>query len=207
MLGPCVSGSSLSLEAPALAHWPADAWHEVLILAALGLSVGALWTLNTWDWPTYAVVVAVALACREYARRRQLSLGMIGAVTWRWADVLALGYVLFLPFHQHYAASYGDSHGGRARYPADRLCDHARPVPLPDLYLPGFELAYGHGHNTLVRLLRAASCATSSRLRRYRRLYRLLVRPSSGYILALRIGALCWLPSSFCSPSAMAWWG
>jgi YYY domain-containing protein len=114
---------------------------------------------------------------------------MIGAVAWRWALVLALGYVLFLPFHQHYAASYGGFtwwEGSRTPLSA-YVTMHGLFLFLIGTYL-ALELAYGHGHNTLVRLLRAA-VRNPSRLRRYRRLYRLLVRPSSGYILALRIGA------------------
>jgi YYY domain-containing protein len=169
--------------------WRTIAWHEVLTLAALGLAVGALWTLNTWDWPTYTAVVALALACREYARRGPLNLGMIGAVTWRWAFVLTLGYVLFLPFHQHYAASYGGFtwwEGSRTPLSA-YVTMHGLFLFLIGTYL-ALELAYGRGHNALVRLLRAP-VRNLIHLRRYRRLHGRLVRTSSGYTFALRIGA------------------
>ena len=77
-------------------NWP--------LLGLLGLVLGALWVTNTWDLPTYGFIAACGLAMAAFAggftHRRLLLLAAGGAT------LLAVAYVSFLPFHQHYEAVF-----------------------------------------------------------------------------------------------------
>ena len=67
-------------------------------LALLGLTVGALGPLNTWDLPTYlglAVLVVVWLAMERGSGWWGLGQALV---------VATLAYVLYLPFYAHYLA-------------------------------------------------------------------------------------------------------
>ena len=176
-------------------------WREAVFLCALSLALGALWVLNTWDWPAYTAVAGLALACREYPRRSEdgkqrgldWGLGLIGAVAWRWALIAALGYVFFLPFHRHYAGSYGGFtwwQGSRTPLGA-YLTMHGFFLFLIGTYLV-LELARGYGHNALVRRLRMdlRTIFRPHDFSRRRHLNTLLVRPTPGYVVALRSSAL-----------------
>lgn len=74
-------------------------------LALLGLSIGALRGINTWDFPTYTTLAGAGLAFTAYARRGRFDLALIWQVIWRMAVVLLVGQILFLPFHQAYASA------------------------------------------------------------------------------------------------------
>ncbi len=90
-------GLSLALVLGALRgiRWPQ---HAALVLL-LALTVGALFAINTWDYPTYLLVGAGALLIAEYARARQLSAGVLRR-SGLWALLLlGLGYLLYLPYH------------------------------------------------------------------------------------------------------------
>ena len=72
----------------------------------LALVLGALWPMNTWDFPTYALLALVALALGYSAgwRRRQAgSLLRAGAMG---AALVAVSYLFFLPFHEHYRSAF-----------------------------------------------------------------------------------------------------
>ena len=75
-------------------------------IAALGLTVGALFTINSWDYPTYLLfsigVVALAALLFTMGRitGRTLALAGGGAV-----GVWLLGILLFAPFHLSYEGS------------------------------------------------------------------------------------------------------
>ena len=81
-------------------------WGEALLLGVMGLVVGAMRPINTWDYPTYLLVVGVALAIREYERRGRIDVAGLVAVGWRSGVVLALSYVFFLPFISRFATAY-----------------------------------------------------------------------------------------------------
>jgi YYY domain-containing protein len=73
-------------------------------VALLGLTLGALWVTNTWDFPTYALVAACGLAVATVAaeRSRRALMLFTGCVL---ASV-AVAYVAFLPFHLRYEAVF-----------------------------------------------------------------------------------------------------
>jgi YYY domain-containing protein len=81
-------------------------WGEVLLLAIMGLVVGALRPINSWDYPTYLLISAVALALRQYEARKQVDLQGIWAVAWRAGLVVALSYVLYWPFISRFTTAY-----------------------------------------------------------------------------------------------------
>ncbi|HEX3247049.1 MAG TPA: DUF2298 domain-containing protein [Chloroflexota bacterium] len=77
-----------------------------LACGLLALVLGALWPLNTWDFPTFAVLSGAALAWRSLALKGRWSPGALIRAGAQWLGIVALAYALFLPFHQTYAAAY-----------------------------------------------------------------------------------------------------
>ena len=72
---------------------------HLFTLAMLGIAVGALRLLNTWDYPTYLLFGFAAIAIAEYIAQGGLSGGVIFRAVAKSALVLAVGIVVFLPFH------------------------------------------------------------------------------------------------------------
>ena len=79
---------------------------EFARLGALGLVIGALRLINTWDYPTYLVVGAGAVFLAEYFRNGGLSLAVLVASALKAALVFAVGYAAFLPFHLSYESFF-----------------------------------------------------------------------------------------------------
>ena len=73
-----------------------------LLLA--GLVLGGLFVTNSWDFPTYAIIVTSALVLPIFVRRPSF-FGIAVALT-RIAIVVVLAYVLYLPFHQSFRSFY-----------------------------------------------------------------------------------------------------
>ncbi len=77
-------------------HWnPA----EIARLALLGLAVGSLRAINTWDVPVYALLAAAAVFLAAYFRNGGLSLRVIVESAGKTAVVVAVGFLAFLPYH------------------------------------------------------------------------------------------------------------
>src|SRR5262249_35839839 len=66
----------------------------------LALRLGALWPSNTRDFPTYGLIALVALTLQQ--AHRGFSPRGLGLLAARSAGLLALAYLLFLPFHRRY---------------------------------------------------------------------------------------------------------
>jgi uncharacterized membrane protein len=81
-------------------------WSEALLLTAMGLVVGALRPTNSWDYPTYLLVVGVALLLHEYESRRKIDMELLWAVAWRSGAVLGLSYLFFWPFLSRFSTAY-----------------------------------------------------------------------------------------------------
>ena len=72
---------------------------HLLTLALLGIAVGALRALNTWDYPTYLLFAFACVGIGEYLSQGGLSGGAIFRTAAKSAFVLIIGYVAFLPYH------------------------------------------------------------------------------------------------------------
>ena len=72
---------------------------HLLTLIILGVSVGALRLLNTWDYPTYLLFAFAAVGLGEYLAQGGISGSVIFRTVAKSALVLAVGFAAFLPFH------------------------------------------------------------------------------------------------------------
>ena len=82
--------------AAASAYWgPA----ELARLALLGLAVGSLRAINTWDVPVYLLLAASAVFLAAYFRNGGLSLQVLLESAAKTAIVAAVGFLAFLPYH------------------------------------------------------------------------------------------------------------
>ena len=89
----------------------AGAWGGIASIGLGGLAAGALRPTNTWDYPTYLVIGAVALFFGTWATE---PLGKMS--TWvrfivRIVSFVAIGFVAFMPFTQNYATAYSSIEG------------------------------------------------------------------------------------------------
>jgi len=78
---------------------------SVLLLSALLL--GALGFLNSWDFPTYSVVVIGAFAIQRYQQQRRLDLSWLKSVGFYAVVLVALGFILYLPFYVNFSSQAG----------------------------------------------------------------------------------------------------
>ncbi len=128
---------------------------EVLTLFLLALTTGALWTINTWDFPTYVLLVAAALTLRAYARRGRLDFEAIWTIGLQFILVVLGSKLLFQPFHSNYAGTNFDAElwkGSQTPLSA-YLMIHGFFLFIIGYYLIG-EFFNGQGHNSVVRLVR-----------------------------------------------------
>ncbi len=167
----------------------------------VALVLGALWPLNTWDVPTYALLAVLALGLAWYCAPRSTPLAGAPTLALRIALLLLLAYVLFLPFHRHYYGVFS----GVARW-------HGSRTPVNDyLTIHGLflfvivsavllDLAASKDLGAVARVYRLAA-RSWDRIGRFRELHRLLVRgspvyrvgqllPLAGGLLALILAAL-----------------
>ncbi len=72
---------------------------ENLRLAILGIAVGSLALLNTWDLPTYIIVAAAAIAFAEFLAHGGLGALMLMRACVKTIFVVVVGFVSFLPYH------------------------------------------------------------------------------------------------------------
>ena len=79
---------------------------DVVRVAVLGIVVGALRLINTWDYPTYMLVAVAAVFLAAYFRHGGLGLMVMVETAAKSALVFAVGFVVFLPYHLAYQAPY-----------------------------------------------------------------------------------------------------
>jgi YYY domain-containing protein len=82
---------------------PRPHWASLLLGS---LVFGALLPTHTWDYPTYLLLGVAALALGMFAARDSPFTARLKAVVWRVALLVALSFVFYLPYLQHYAAGY-----------------------------------------------------------------------------------------------------
>ena len=71
----------------------------LLRLAILGIAVGSLAPLNTWDLPTYIIVAAAAILFAELITHGGLGLIVLLRAGVKAAFMAAVGFAAFLPYH------------------------------------------------------------------------------------------------------------
>lgn len=70
------------------------------------LAIGVLRPTNTWDWPTYLVIGALAVTFATYREYGRFSLQAIGEAGVKTAVLVALSAILFQPFAANYGVGY-----------------------------------------------------------------------------------------------------
>ncbi len=83
---------------PGLSRVESVPW-EVLRLAVLGVAVGSLALLNTWDLPTYVIVAAAAIAFAEILAHGGLGVTALIRAGVKTAFMVVVGFIAFLPYH------------------------------------------------------------------------------------------------------------
>jgi YYY domain-containing protein len=81
------------------AHW----WEMIL----LGLSVGGLGFLNSWDMPTYLLICLVAFALASYRRLEGFGRRWITEVGFFTLVLVTLSFLLYLPFYVGFRSQFG----------------------------------------------------------------------------------------------------
>ena len=76
--------------------------HEAALLAMLGVTVGALRTINAWDFPTYLLIGGGAVFLAAWFRNGGLSLRVLVEAAVKSGAVFLVGYVVYLPYHLSY---------------------------------------------------------------------------------------------------------
>lgn len=87
---------------------------HVLRVALAGLALGALWTINSWDYPGYALLIGVTMLAAWWPSRdaKHLAFTLISG-----GSVAALSYALYLPFHRAFVQGYTGFHTHTERSP------------------------------------------------------------------------------------------
>ncbi len=87
---------------------------------ALAVSLGALWPVNSWDYPSYVIltlgVIGLAVLFTRFSPRRKLVL-FLGLA----ASIVAVSLLSFWPFHQYYETFNSGLDASRWRTPIDRF--------------------------------------------------------------------------------------
>jgi YYY domain-containing protein len=128
---------------------------ELLTLSFLALSTGALWTINTWDFPTYILLVGAALLLRAYSRQGPLDFNALWTAGLQFVLVVIAGRFLFQPFHSNYAGSnFGAELWKGSQTPLwAYLLIHGFFLFVIASYLLD-EFLHGRGHNAVIQTAR-----------------------------------------------------
>jgi uncharacterized membrane protein len=99
-------GLALNLALAPVAGWAGlggDNLRRVLLLVVLGIAVGALYFMNSWDWPTYLLLCGAALLVPAL---RTLNWRDIGEAVGLALGVLILNYLFFFEFRRDFKPQY-----------------------------------------------------------------------------------------------------
>ncbi|MGI8423288.1 MAG: DUF2298 domain-containing protein [Chloroflexota bacterium] len=91
---------------PARWMWSLFSWRRVAEIALVAWLVGALYVINTWEFPTYLGLTALAFVIAEVTAQRRVTVGGLLRAGISAAGVLVLAKPLFRPFWQWYVTFY-----------------------------------------------------------------------------------------------------
>ena len=94
-------------------------WWIAAASVAMAMALGALWVVNSWDYPSY-VLLALALAGLAVYFRRGPTNSKIVMVTLISAGIVTVSLAAFWPFHQSYEAFNAGLDVSKWRTPIDR---------------------------------------------------------------------------------------
>ena len=79
---------------------------DIAQMALLGIAVGALRPLNTWDYPTYLLLSMAAVLLAAILRTGGLNLLVIVESAVKGVLVFLVGFIVFLPYHLNYETAF-----------------------------------------------------------------------------------------------------
>ncbi len=79
---------------------------DVAQVAVLGVVVGALRPLNTWDYPTYLLLSMAAVLLAGVLRTGGLNLIVLIEAAIKGVLIFLIGFVVFLPYHVNYETAF-----------------------------------------------------------------------------------------------------
>ncbi|MET0512886.1 MAG: DUF2298 domain-containing protein [Thermoleophilaceae bacterium] len=147
----------------------------------LAIVVGSLWVINTWDFPTYAALAAVALLLGSWTARGRLDLHALVRAAALAIALVGAAYVAYLPFHDHFRSTFTGFdvwRGGRTSL-GDYLTIHGFFLFLITSALVA-DFAVANDLGPAARALRLV--VRTRKPRRLFDLHRALVHPSIAYV-------------------------
>ncbi len=79
---------------------------DIAQIAVLGIAVGALRPINTWDYPTYLLLSMAAVLLAAILRTGGLNLLVIVETAVKGVLIFLVGFVVFLPYHLNYETAF-----------------------------------------------------------------------------------------------------
>ncbi|HSF62516.1 MAG TPA: DUF2298 domain-containing protein, partial [Gaiellaceae bacterium] len=157
-----------------------DAAVRFFILAVI---TGSLWVINTWDFPTYEGLAAVALLFGSWATRGRLDMRTLVRAGALAIALVGAAYLAYLPFHDHFRSSFTgfDVWRGSRTSLGDYLTIHGFFLFLITSALIA-DLAVARDIGPAARVLRLV--VRTGKPRRLLGLHRKLVHPSAAYVVS-----------------------
>jgi YYY domain-containing protein len=79
---------------------------DIVLVAVLGVTVGALRLINTWDYPTYLLLGMAAVLLAEILRIGGLNFMVLTRAGVKGILIAVIGFVAFLPYHANYEIAF-----------------------------------------------------------------------------------------------------
>ncbi|MCZ7671528.1 MAG: DUF2298 domain-containing protein [Chloroflexi bacterium] len=107
-------------------------WETALLWFTGALTIGVLWPINSWDWPTYLVLGMLAVFFHAYHQNDdRFSLTMLGTALLQAVILAGLSVLLFWPFRANFGSGYSSLNplAGHV-YSCEQLPDDLGAVPV-----------------------------------------------------------------------------
>ena len=84
---------------------------DVAQVVVVGITVGALRPLNTWDYPTYLLLSMAAVLLAGVLRNGGLNLPVMVEAAVKGVLIFLIGFLVFLPYHVNYETAFSSIEG------------------------------------------------------------------------------------------------